>query len=404
MIAGLIFVAITFQPAQPQHPGFYTLIPTLLSAALILIFANYDFYKHKALDALSYIGRISYGIYLFHFPVTVFAKDIFSFSAWEILCANIFITLPLAHLSYRYFETPIRQYGYKTARPYIGCATILICALTLSAFGYITAKKQGWPQRLKYFNEYAYQVNQIHAQSKESFTRGINIKSGEKAQILFIGDSVLQQYIDPILSALNISKDNSDSITRGGCVLLKGVDFKDTFADISCDTLRRALYENKKQYDLIIFSQSWDRYQDTILNAQKSTDYNYLAPFIEDTIKSLAPYTKDIIILGRHPMITFNAPLQIDLFLTKDRYSDFKNSLQITNESDLVNTAILNDIARRNNITIIHPMDIFCPYKKCETSNDNWSYFFDEEHLTKTGQDKAKEYITHYFNHLKEQR
>jgi len=65
--------------------------------------------------ALSSIGLISYGIYLMHMPILSVVKKITNEPALA-LVLTMAVVLPVAWMSYRYFEEPIRRLGRK-ARP-----------------------------------------------------------------------------------------------------------------------------------------------------------------------------------------------------------------------------------------------------------------------------------------------
>jgi len=63
---------------------------------------------------IQYIGKISYGIYLYHMPIPFLLVIILSkigfnvnaINAYLLFMVNIFITIFIAHISYNYFETP----------------------------------------------------------------------------------------------------------------------------------------------------------------------------------------------------------------------------------------------------------------------------------------------------------
>lgn len=399
--AGLILCSIFFTNGE-YHPGLSTIIPCVLAAVSMIFFSSSPFYEGKITSVSAYIGRISYGIYLFHFPITIFAKEILSDNTLTLILVNLLITLPLSHFSYRYFEGPIRRYGYKNTKKVISLATIIILvAIMLSSLGYLAAKKEGWPIRLKYFNGYAYNLTQVHTQSKTKFQRGYNVDKAGNQRILFIGDSVLQQYIDPISQALNIPAEKVDSVTRGGCLLLKNVDFHDTFADISCNSMRRKLYNITKQYDYVIISQDWSSYRKTLLNADISSNkdhYDYIMPFISDTLIHFKNNAKNIILLGIHPTVKYKTKLEIGPSFTQNQYQSFKNSLEIAIDSKTKrhNNKILDKLASQHGVKIINPISIFCNenLSQCILQNHEWSYFYDSQHITKVGQSLAEIYFS----------
>ena len=400
VLIGLFLCLILF--SEESHPNLYTILPVLLSA----VFLNLGYYaSHRGvtINTLSYIGRLSYGIYLFHFPVIYFTEHMFGHNPLILLSANIVLTMPLAALSYRYFETPIRRIGYSSSLKSYGLAFVIaLCALILAGSGFLIAKKQGLPERLRYFNPYGYSVSQTHTPSKEMYIRGYDVKSHTKAKILFIGDSLLQQYIDPITDVLGLSSDHIDSVTRGGCLLLKNVEFEDKFADISCDELRTKLYTLKRHYDYIVISQNWEDYRTTLLNADptllEATDVQYIMPFLRDTLEHFAPHSDQIIVLGVHPRFSYDKKLEIGPTFTKQDYQNFITSLALVPEHIKENKTLFSELNSKK-IQVIHPVDLLCgrDAQNCMTQDAGWSYYNDSQHLTKPGQNFAEQQLKAIF-------
>ncbi|MES2377388.1 MAG: acyltransferase [Bacteroidota bacterium] len=109
----------------------YTLV-NLLAAALILPAINGQtlFPRIFQQRVVTYLGKISYGIYIFHFPLAaifVLVADIY-LGGWgnltkqpaaEIICfiLYIFSVIGIAHLSYQYFEKKILKYKHNITTP-----------------------------------------------------------------------------------------------------------------------------------------------------------------------------------------------------------------------------------------------------------------------------------------------
>ena len=58
-----------------------------------------------------WIGRRSYGIYLWHWPIFVLTRpglDV-TFGGWQLLAVRLGATLVAAELSYRFVEMPVRN-------------------------------------------------------------------------------------------------------------------------------------------------------------------------------------------------------------------------------------------------------------------------------------------------------
>jgi peptidoglycan/LPS O-acetylase OafA/YrhL len=90
---------------------------SLNSAILIACVCNPNSYLGKLLSwkPLRWIGKRSYGIYLWHYPIIVLSTPVYEIgnqTGWRI-CAQLASTFIIAELSYRFIETPIQKYGFK---------------------------------------------------------------------------------------------------------------------------------------------------------------------------------------------------------------------------------------------------------------------------------------------------
>jgi len=248
--------------------------------------------------------------------------------------------------------------------------------------GLIIAKSNGLPMRFKYLNSFALEVSKYHESTfSRYYTRGYNVSDTKHASALFIGDSVLQHYIYPISEALKV--DNFDMVTRGGCVLLKGVDFIDKYSDISCNNIREKLYSNRKTYDFVVISQEWQIYDDAINNFPAGLGkLERWENFIHATIEYYQPLANKIILIGDHPYVEGVGKIQPSIFLSSNNYLDNIADLSIKNRIDASNRSqFFRSFATSGNIIVIEPKNIFCDIV-CVTNNGSWSYFSDSRHLT----------------------
>jgi peptidoglycan/LPS O-acetylase OafA/YrhL len=94
------------------YPGWWALFPTFASAAIILAGPSSIAYKYFLSNKLMvFIGKISYSLYLWHWPLLVFSRVLFPEGSEEMLGQIWFIIL-LAFMfsitSYFFVENPIR--------------------------------------------------------------------------------------------------------------------------------------------------------------------------------------------------------------------------------------------------------------------------------------------------------
>ena len=88
-------------------PNYYTLIP-IFCCSFIILFNDKKFFISKILSNKfsSLTGKISYGMYLYHFPIIIFF-NYFGFDKFKSLL--IIVIFSISYISWKYFETPFRN-------------------------------------------------------------------------------------------------------------------------------------------------------------------------------------------------------------------------------------------------------------------------------------------------------
>ncbi len=150
--AGAAAIGTTFVlfDSDTRFPGVAGLLPC--AGAALCIYFGQSFAAQLALanaPAVA-IGRISYSLYLVHWPIIIFAKYYLlrELAAVEAVLAFL-LSVVLAVLLYHYIEQPFRgrMRNQKFARPWRVSAVIVIC-VTLFAAPAISAQFDGWRWRL----------------------------------------------------------------------------------------------------------------------------------------------------------------------------------------------------------------------------------------------------------------
>lgn len=92
---------------------------SLLSASIILfVLCNPQASITQMLSAplLQHLGRISYGLYLYHFPIAALMY-VNGFTPQQLLLAGLFVAWPLAEVSWRCLESPLLRWQAAAALP-----------------------------------------------------------------------------------------------------------------------------------------------------------------------------------------------------------------------------------------------------------------------------------------------
>ena len=148
---GLVMLAASLWLVGPQtpFPGPWTLLPTVGALLVILAGTHPQNAVSRALSTrpLVAVGDVSYSLYLWHWPLIVFAGLRWPGSTWALVLAAALSVIP-AVLSYRFVEQPLR-------RSMVAPRTLLVATLTPSvALGlllWIGAANGFWSERISQY-------------------------------------------------------------------------------------------------------------------------------------------------------------------------------------------------------------------------------------------------------------
>jgi peptidoglycan/LPS O-acetylase OafA/YrhL len=130
-------------------PGTAALLPCF--GTVLIIVSNVDNQTWLggllAQRGLRYIGLISYGLYLYHWPILTFARYYLDHELHPAqVAAALLATLVLAAVSFHYIETPIRRGALLESR--VRVFALAACALlALGLLGIVGVNMDGFPQR-----------------------------------------------------------------------------------------------------------------------------------------------------------------------------------------------------------------------------------------------------------------
>lgn len=148
---GLLLVvgSFFFLDSEVPFPGFAALAPCV-GTGLLIHFGSAGYAKATQLLAsrpLVFIGKISYSLYLWHWPLIVFFDkyEVFGRPSMAHRAAALLCALVMAVLSWRYVEEPFRRGERVSRRKLIGI--VLIGSTLLVAAGHEGDASGGWPAR-----------------------------------------------------------------------------------------------------------------------------------------------------------------------------------------------------------------------------------------------------------------
>ena len=108
----VIIIASFFLSESRLYPGWWALFPTLAAAAIIQSGSDSLVNKHILSNkAMVFVGKISYSLYLWHWPLLVFSRIVYPEGSDSILANTwviVLISIIMSVMSYFFVENPLR--------------------------------------------------------------------------------------------------------------------------------------------------------------------------------------------------------------------------------------------------------------------------------------------------------
>ncbi len=212
---GVLILSAFMIDKSSSFPGAIALIPTIATANLLVTGSNFvsDFFAKKI---PSYIGELSYSLYLWHWPFIAYIRyynDDYSLSTPEIIFICVFTSL-LAWFSYRFVENYFRKRNTPAFLRYAVSGSVVLGLLTL-----FLPKVAAFYKIPDIYTSPSFGVNS-HNQKKTEF---FGDKKAKNPKILLIGDSHALT-IKPFLNYIGERNHFSfTTVTSDGIIALHGI-------------------------------------------------------------------------------------------------------------------------------------------------------------------------------------
>jgi peptidoglycan/LPS O-acetylase OafA/YrhL len=371
---GLILIghSIIFFNDEMYHPSFYTLSP-IIGVCLVIWFSNKDELFTKILSTRLFvgIGLISYSLYLWHYPIFVFAAKL------NISDGNIFIKLLmgvfiliLSTVSYYFIEKPFRGTKIKFKKVFVILFLKFLLVLSISVY-FLSLKLH--PFLTKYSDDH------------KNFELNYNYNNfSDKKNVFIIGNS----YADNLLNIFSNNKRLVDDYyfytaladNLGANYQIECLD--DFFKEkkLICDkNLFSFLNTQYKKSNYIVFAERFNEGK-TFL----SDDFDKVSEFLKKDKKKFIVFLDDISgadMLDIHIHRKGRLP---NLYELEKLENEFFEKVINWKKSKLKK---VKDKLSKNNIKFLTRSELFCDYseKKCHLIKNNNKLYVDYGHTTNNG-------------------
>lgn len=410
--AGLAMIAIAvfaYAPWQP-FPGVAALLPCV-GAALVITAGQQPSFVRTVLAAkpVVFIGLISYSLYLWHWPVLVFARNVIGHDLDRVqACGLLSLSVALAVLSWKFVESPIRR-GLKMGwRPLFAGA---VSAMALTAVcGVAVATTQGMPDR------WQPEIRRILAEERNHEPRmdicfgltAADVQSGRLCRIgstdaktpsfLLWGDSHADALLPAVQKVAQLRGRAGLFAGSGACAPLLGV----TRSDVTdCKGFNDAVVKValRDTIDEVILDARWAKNANdpwggatAITLSDASGTSNDVASMekvfyrgLERTVVALRRAGKHVVIVAPVPEASSSVPrLMARMRLAGDRREVTRALWAYLTREKFVLYA-LRRMQREHGARVIYPHQVLCATGNCAFALNDRPMYRDEHHLSVFG-------------------
>lgn len=191
----LLAISVFLLDSGTSFPGYAAILPVAGSALLIFFAEGTQVGRLLSVRPLVFVGLLSYSLYLWHWPLVVFFRDL----GWLDLLAGKLAVLALsfiaAWLSWRFVETPTRDRRVLPSAPLLlGIVAASVCIVGVSL---VFRSLDGWPSRFPdqtvAYDAARYDVSparkRCHADGGLPDPAKACVLAGHKASLALWGDS-----------------------------------------------------------------------------------------------------------------------------------------------------------------------------------------------------------------------
>jgi len=227
---GMLVVALLSLSRVDYFPGWWALLPTLGGA--LVIFAGSSSWVNRMIlanRAMVWLGKISYPLYLWHWPLLSYAYIMESGTPQaSIRIGAVLLAVGLAWLTYAGVERPVRTGATNAITPKLIFSLLLVGVL--GAVGY---SQDGFANRSNVV-QYANYTAQLASWGKDFAAKfckqdypsfaGYCMKAKRyDPTVILLGDSHSNHLYPGMVALLRDTKENVINLSQGGCLPFLGV-------------------------------------------------------------------------------------------------------------------------------------------------------------------------------------
>lgn len=401
-LIGLISVAMVYNE-DTKFPGLNAFYVCFLTAIFISFYKEDSFpYKVMTGSFFQHIGKMSYSLYLWHWPVLTWMNYRLEVVNYKHTLAALLLIFLLSFLSWKYVENPVRK--NRTFSNKVIIFLFVACPILLStALHRLVILNDGYPERFdstvqSLENSKLLRSNELRGSCHSALINHKALpsnscifgKSESKTSSFLFGDSHANHLVG-FIEVVGLAKDfTTIDYTLDQCVpvfdLVWGSSLPRAQACRDRNNLARNYIQQAKP-DIVFIAGSWPNYgtESIFENGAivENIDVKY-SVFKEQLIKTISfiADTGAKVVLFRDT--AFSSSIKPDCPIKKAMFSNSADCSIPYFENQFM-TDILQDVRTKFDesvLEIIDPKSFYCDSQRCALSIGKTLVYIDEDHIT----------------------
>jgi peptidoglycan/LPS O-acetylase OafA/YrhL len=375
----------------PGFPGFNALAPCIGAAMFLWSGIGLPTLKRSAVSPLHvvrFFGRISYSLYLWHWPLFTFArfsKNSLVLDASDKLALFV-LTVVISYLSWRYIEQPFRERTLVPTRQaafrIAGLASVVL--LAGSAFGIVVSRTPSDADRaaiaLEPYIDYdprpVYRSGTCYSPDNSVFGDSCLAFATGKTNWLLWGDSLAAHYFHGLRMASDPQSLNILQATQVACMPTLNAAAQGNASCRNFAAQMDAFFGNRKP-DLVIMSADWLEYA-------RPPRFDGMIADLRQTISRLSELGMAVVVLG--PAVQFRARLPSMLMRAHLRQIEARPEDFVLPGIFALDQMMNAALPAHATFSYLSVVDAVCPARQCPLTLDGGiPLSWDHAHLTAEG-------------------
>lgn len=329
-----------------------------------------------------FVGRVSYSLYLVHWPIVVFLGILYpGFGGLPLLLSGSAASIALAWLLYRTVEQPVRINRHRlgiTAALSAAAGSSLVLAIAAGA----VIAVDGAPGRIKLdasrflaFQKYDYsdmfREGTCFLRPEQSWSDvDLSACFPQGTETVILGSSYLAQFAWGLDTLMKDRGQKLGMLTSSGCTTLLGVDFPDRPNCRSFNDNALGLILERRPKNVIMGGAY-------MLNDAET-------PHFYSAVKKIADAGIKVFVFGTVPHFSKSVPIILAERISAGNMNELSGT-ELLPAVRISDDAMQKLFGNEPNVSFISVLGHVCPNDQCILRQDKTPFHFDTTHLTREG-------------------